>query len=289
LRNGVQNNSWTAICFSPGLQKFVATASTGTNKSMISADGINWQLATVTVSQDWRGSAANNNRIVVVGVTGTGNRVMWADDGLAWTQQTGIPADVNWTAVCWTGENFVAVASSGTIGQGSMWSPDGVTWTLAAASHNDTWQAVASNQRANPDNVTIATSNGPSSTRIMRSTDHGLTWTTQDDPLNLSWVGATWTGNQFVVCSNTGTNNRIMSSPDGLTWTTWDTPNDRSWLGIASNGNRVVTVANAGGTGNRAMATTPIPGKYLCRSWTRSQIGFDADELTATFDEVVDP
>lgn len=290
LRTAAANNGWTAICWDPYRAQFVCVANTGANRVQTSPDGVNWTIRTCVHSNDWRAVTASPTVLVATAVTGTGNRVMWSSDGGAsWTLQTGIPADSNWGAVVWTGAKFVAVASSGTIGQKTMWSLDGVTWTLVAAAHDDTWFSLATNGLADPDNVCVAGSNGASSTRIMRSTNHGLTWVTNDEAANLSWIGACWTGTVFVFVSNTGTNNRIMSSPDGLTWTGWATPNDRAWQAIASNGRTVVAVANGGGAGLRALASIATPGLYLCRSWSRTALDFNLDELTATFEEVADP
>jgi hypothetical protein len=57
----------------------------------------------------------------------------------------------------------------------------------------------------------------------------------------------------FVAVADTGTNNRVMTSPLGVTWTSRDTTGkDNDWKDVIYGGGRYVAIANSG-TANRAM------------------------------------
>ncbi|MSZ16311.1 MAG: hypothetical protein F2618_01455, partial [Actinobacteria bacterium] len=49
----------------------------------------------------------------------------------------------------------------------------------------------------------------------------GITWTARTSAADNGWTSATWGGptgqKTFVAVSNTGTGNRVMTSPDGIT------------------------------------------------------------------------
>jgi hypothetical protein len=64
----------------------------------------------------------------------------------------------------------------------------------------------------------------------------------------------TYGNNTFVAVANTGTGNRVMTSPDGITWTSRTSAADNSWLGVTYGNNTFVAVANTG-TGNRVMTS----------------------------------
>jgi hypothetical protein len=59
-----------------------------------------------------------------------------------------------------------------------------------------------------------------------------------------------------VAVANSGTGNRVMTSPDGVTWTAQTTPADNNWLSVtwADALGLLVAVANTG-TGNRVMTS----------------------------------
>ncbi len=61
-------NTWKFITFNNGF--FVAVGSSGTNRLMISSDGINWTLKT-TQSYNWSSVVYGNNKFVAVAETGT--------------------------------------------------------------------------------------------------------------------------------------------------------------------------------------------------------------------------
>ena len=51
LRN-TPNNNWTSVCWSSKLNLFVAVANSGSNRVMISSNGINWSTNTINYSSN---------------------------------------------------------------------------------------------------------------------------------------------------------------------------------------------------------------------------------------------
>ncbi len=73
-----------------------------------------------------------------------------------------------------------------------------------------------------------------------------------------NWVSSCWadTLNLFVAISNTGTGNRIMTSPDGITWTERVSPADNNWTSVCWSRYLTLLVAvSSSGTGNRVMTS----------------------------------
>jgi hypothetical protein len=58
----------------------------------------------------------------------------------------------------------------------------------------------------------------------------------------------------FVAVANTGTGNRVMTSPDGITWTARTSAADNQWHSVTWSPEAGLFVAVAySGTGNRVM------------------------------------
>lgn len=80
-------------------------------------------------------------------------------------------------------------------------------------------------------------------------------WRSGVSPADNDWIAMVWGGTQYVAVSNTGSGNRVMTSPDGVTWTLQSTVGkDNAWAGLAWNGTIFVAVALSG-TGNRVMTS----------------------------------
>jgi hypothetical protein len=61
----------------------------------------------------------------------------------------------------------------------------------------------------------------------------------------------------FVAVANTGTGNRVMTSPDGITWTVRTSAANNEWWGVCWSSELSLFVAvGSTGTGNRVMTTT---------------------------------
>ena len=84
---------------------------------------------------------------------------------------------------------------------------------------------------------------------IRKSTDNGVTWTTQDSGTTQPLWGAAWDGSQFVVVGNLGT---ILTSPDGVTWTPRTSGTTAQLSGIVWRDGQFVTIGS-----NRNVYTSP--------------------------------
>lgn len=115
-----------------------------------------------------------------------------------------------------------------------------------------------------------------------------------------NWISSCWadTLNLFVAISNTGTNNRIMTSPDGITWTIQTSPADYNWTSICWSRQLTLLVAVASsGTGNRVMTssdgiiwtlqTTPVDNNWSSVCWAPELSLFIAVANSGTTDKVM--
>ena len=80
------------------------------------------------------------------------------------------------------------------------------------------------------------------------------TWTSRTSAANNGWRGVTYGNGLFVAVSDTGTGNRVMTSPDGITWTSRTSAADNGWLDVTYGNGLFVAVAGSG-TGNRVMTS----------------------------------
>jgi len=270
------DNSWTGITSgipSQGLYQgqtlFVVVSNSGTlNRVMTSLDCINWTIRTSAVDNNWSsitygvpssGIYTGVGLFVAVSTSGTGNRVMTSPDGITWTIRTSA-ADNSWRSVTYGNGLFVAVSGSAT-STDVMTSPDGITWTTRTPSVNNDWSAIT---YGNGLFVVVSNTGLGSGNRVMTSSD-GITWTTRTTPADNNWWGVVYgipsTGpfsgkGLFVAVSNTGTLNRVMTSPDGFTWTLRVTPIDIGFRSVAFGNGYFVATGESGPTGMRAMIST---------------------------------
>jgi len=86
-----------------------------------------------------------------------------------------------------------------------------------------------------------------------------VTWIARTSAVDNGWSGVTWSPelNIFVAIANSGSGNRVMTSPDGTTWTTRVSAADNSWVRViwSSELRLFVSVAQSG-TGNRVMTNS---------------------------------
>ncbi len=81
----------------------------------------------------------------------------------------------------------------------------------------------------------------------------GASWTSRTSAVNNNWQSVTYgivNGNgKFVAVSNTGTNNRVMTSTDGISWTVGTSASSKNFFGVTyGNGKFVAVSANSGAT-----------------------------------------
>ena len=115
-----------------------------------------------------------------------------------------------------------------------------------------------------------------------------------------NWISSCWADslNLFVAISNTGINNRVMTSPDGITWTIQTSPADNNWTSICwSKQLTLLVVVASSGTGNRVMTspngiiwtlqTTPIDNNWSSICWAPELSLFIAVANSGTTDKVM--
>ena len=91
----------------------------------------------------------------------------------------------------------------------------------------------------------------------------GTSWTLRASAADNQWLSVCWSPELtlFVAVAQTGTGNRVMTSPDGVAWTSRTSAADNSWRAVcwAPELSLFVAVANSG-TGNRVMTS---PGQVV--------------------------
>ena len=81
----------------------------------------------------------------------------------------------------------------------------------------------------------------------------GIDWQIVNHGFDNSWRSVTYGAGLFVAVANTGTGNRVMTSPDGITWTArTNYAADNSWGSVTYGAGLFVAVATSG-VGNRVM------------------------------------
>jgi hypothetical protein len=83
---------------------------------------------------------------------------------------------------------------------------------------------------------------------------NGIDWTIRTSAADNQWFGVTYGNGLFVAVSNTGTGDRVMTSPNGIDWTIRTSAANNSWLGVTYGNGLFVAVAITG-TGNRVMTS----------------------------------
>ena len=226
-------------------------------------------------TNDWRSVTFGNGQFVAVSASGT-NRMMYSDDGQAWTSSntteantwesvtygngqyvavssdgtnrvaissdgvswtTASPAQSNsWKSVTFGKKLFVAVSSDGT--NRTMWSDDGSSWTSGLGAETNAWNSVA---YGNGHFVAIASTG---SNRVMWSRN-GKQWTPSSASEANSWSSVTYANGRFVAVSSDGTN-RVMWSSDGKQWTSASASEANSWSTVTYGNGRFVTLSSGG-------------------------------------------
>ena len=87
-----------------------------------------------------------------------------------------------------------------------------------------------------------------------RADQAGITWTSQTSAADISWQSVTFGNGLFVAVSESGSGNRVMTSPDGFTWTGRTSAADNRWLSVTY-GNGLFVAVSDSGSGNRVMTS----------------------------------
>ncbi len=163
----------------------------------------------------------SQQRLVMVGGTGSLNGIATSDDGgRNWIERT-MPADKQWADAIWIedlGLWVICAIGAGPDTQRMATSPDGEAWTLRTTP-DLSFRGLAWNGTRI---VAIANDSVVGSTnRVATSTD-GITWVQGSYSFaEESWTSITWVEdlNMFIVTAVSVVEAPVMTSPDGLVWT----------------------------------------------------------------------
>ncbi len=108
----------------------------------------------------------------------------------------------------------------------------------------------------------------------------GISWTSESTPVANNWQGITYGNGLFVTVANSGTGNRVMTSPDGENWTARASAGDKSWSKITYGNNIFVAVASdIGGSGAAGKVMTSPDGI----TWTSRTAAADNQWASVTY------
>lgn len=287
-------NQWIGLCWAPELRTFASVASSGTDRVMLSSDGITWDPQTAASAVTWTAVTWSNTlrRFVAVAFDGTtATNTMYSDDGVTWLNGTTTQAN-QWYSVCWSPalKLYCATSLNGT--NRVMTSSDGITWSVQTspigqwygvcwADHLNLFAAISitGSVMTSPDGIAwslqtggIGTGHdityspelgllcavGLTGTRSMTSPD-GVNWTLHGSTPAASWRRVRWAKDLglFVAIASGG---QIMTSPNGSTWTLRTAPEANQWYGLAyAEDLKIVCATSITGT-NRVMTSTYIKG-----------------------------
>jgi len=245
-------SAWFAICHGNGI--WVAVAGSGTNRAMVSTDGISWVTYPIP-SKYWQGIcyAPALGLFVAVGDAGA---IATSPDGQTWTLQT--PANTNsLKSVCWspTLGLLVAVGNSGT-GNRVQTSVNGVDWIERASAADNEWMSVCWSPELN---LFVAVASGGTTQKVMYSAN-GIDWTGTSNS-NYAWQSVCWSPelSLFVaVVSNGGSSYTVATSSDGINWPMRGvTGSLATWKSVCWSADLelFIAVANGGSTYNMVMTS----------------------------------
>ena len=282
---GAYNGSWADVCWSPELNIFVAISNNGGSNNyvtMYSYNGIDWMAGNINII----GSSGNYtfksicwSPILNLFAAVSNDRVIISSDGINWAFR--IINNYTWSSICWaSGLNaFIIVADSAT--NNFAYSIDGLTWNYknlvlsdpnlnAVCWSNDLNQltAVGYAKVLNLPNLKYSFNSLNNNNNLTYFNNYDKlnnislydNWNYINNGVNNQWTSICYSSdlNLLVAISNSGTNNRIITSSDGgYTWISQTNPIDNNWTSIcySSNLNLFVAVANSG-TNDRVMTSS---------------------------------
>lgn len=184
----VSTSDWYSITYGNG--KFVAVGSN--NKIAYSADGINWQVITLSYSGDGLLAVTfGNGKFVAVGYGTIG---VYSEDGVNWTE-TNVTDNVNdefQTIIYGDGVYVAPIYNSTKL----MYSYDGIIWNQAKLPCNLYWLHSAFGDG------TFIIIDGDAPTLLLSS--DGISWNVGLFPQNMAYSSIAYGDGKFVAISSSG-------------------------------------------------------------------------------------
>ncbi len=288
IRTSAADNGWYSVCWSSDLKIFCAVSNTGTgNRVMTSPDGITWTSRTSAADNSWQGVCWSPELgiFAVVGSSGTGNRAMtsasmYTNPANVIVSGTLINTNANFANTLYPFNGNLAIGANIDRSELYVYNSDSLPTTKSGiVIHQDSTTADAHLQLnaygtkntigidvsdsykfkisrgpsvdANPI-VTLDPNYSPAATVVS-------TWTTRTVTGVNQWQSVCWSPELRLFCavSETGSFNRVMTSPNGITWTRQTTPNNNIWRSVCwASEIRLFVAVSDSGTDNRVMTSS---------------------------------
>lgn len=249
-------DNWSDICYGSG--KFIAVAS-NSSKALYSLDGVNWQLSTMPIESNWKGVAYGNGMFVAVTYDST-NIIAYTSDAINWTQSAIPEGDDDFKAICYGGDKFVTITSTGS---STAYSTDGINWNRSTLPYSN-WTSICYGN-----GKFVAVSDPTSYDRAAYSTD-GINWSQTDIGNIAIWQAVCYGAGKFVaVGRNSSSGLGSTYSVDGSQWGLISTLNTNiKWESICHGNGVYVTLGN----GNTSAMIEGISYSYNGTDWNKSAI-----------------
>lgn len=222
--SGASAENYTSItASSDGTKMAAAFGVTGSGGIFLSSDsGQTWKNSSAITSFPWESVACSSDGTKLIG--GPGGQVLYTstNSGSTWTPSSSVSATWNGVASSASGNNFVAVGTSG------IYTNLGSSWLQSFTVSGNGWSAVD----ASPNfTYLIAADSG---TGIYTSTNSAKTWTKVNSS-TFAWhsVAISTDGTRLIAAVNGG--GIYVSTNSGASWGELTSiPTSASWAGIAA-------------------------------------------------------
>ena len=228
---------------------YLAVTDNVSDVTSVSAGLGDWNITSAsTANMGWSSVTFGNGKFVAVAGYGSGNfKVMHSPDGINWTSAllsgTALTEANGWNSVAYGNGRYIAVTDSGS--NRVMYSDDGANWTARNAAAQNAWFGVVYGN-VDGNGIWVAVSVTGGTTRVMKSSNDGLSWGLNNTP-NDDWVDVAFGNNTFVAVAIRGSGrNRAMYSTSG--GSSWDGSLSvlESWQSVTFGNGKFVAVASTG-------------------------------------------
>jgi hypothetical protein len=246
--------NWRGVCYSAALNKYVAVASTGTQRVATSTDGITWTLQNAAQANDWVSVAYGAGVFSAVSAT-SGTRIMYSSDGVTWSNSgvtTGSVALGTAYHITFQNSYFLISRQNSSFNESRIIrSSNGINFS------NGLIQSGSQNPITTE--VIYGSSHfiGVANTGAVRRSPDTFSWATTAFPLQgtgtanifqgLTYGTHSATSYYFAVSSNRSISQVIYSTDQGLTWGTFTSITSTSspgWVSVAFANGIIVAVNN---------------------------------------------
>jgi hypothetical protein len=206
------------------VSQYALPSQTGNSGKFLTTNGTTESWGTVNQPITWTNRLISTqvgfNQIAYNGTNlwvavGSGGQLYRSSDGITWTQTTSGFSSNTIRDVAFGNNLWVAVGQNGTI----TTSTDGITWTARTSNMGSNQiNAVA---YANSVWVAVGAGGGGTNTGGITYSSDGITWTrkNQTNTVGQNYQCVVYNGTNWIVGSNTSTNNYLYASTPSGTWT----------------------------------------------------------------------